>query len=69
MHSSELVLGLIMRTIQGTSREDIEMMGTLNSYRNACFHPHDITLNADIRNYMEQLTAGRGYVLGTDHAI
>lgn len=58
-----------MRTIQGTRREDIEMMGTLNSYRNACFHLHDRTLNADIKNYMEQLTAGRGYVMTVDHTI
>lgn len=58
-----------MRTIQDTRREDTEMIGTLNSYRNACFHLHDCTLNADIENYMERLTAGRGYVISADQLI
>ncbi|CAF4450948.1 unnamed protein product [Rotaria socialis] len=54
-------LGMIMRTIKGTRREEIEMIGNLNTFRSACFHLQDSTINDDIRSYIEKLLYGRGY--------
>ncbi|CAF4715096.1 unnamed protein product [Rotaria magnacalcarata] len=54
-------LGMIMRTIKGTRREEIEMIGNLNMFRSACFHLQDSTINDEIRSYIEKILYGRGY--------
>jgi hypothetical protein len=50
-----------MRTIRGTRREEIEMIGTLNLFRSACLHLHDSTINVQLKNYVENMVSGRGY--------
>ncbi|CAM4767431.1 unnamed protein product [Rotaria magnacalcarata] len=54
-------LGMIMRTIKGTRREEIEMIGNLNMFRSACFHLQDSAINDEIRSYIEKILYGRGY--------
>ena len=62
MISDEAILGRIMRTIKGTRREDIEMIGNLNNHRNACFHLNDDTMNPTMKEYLESISSGRDYI-------
>ena len=55
------LLGMIMRTIKSTRREEVEMIGNLNLFRSACFHLHDSTMNTNIKFYMENMISVRGY--------
>ncbi|CAF1478379.1 unnamed protein product [Adineta steineri] len=57
----ENILGMIMRTIKSTRREEIEMIGNLNMFRYACIHLHDSTMNIKLKNYVEKMISGRGY--------
>jgi len=50
-----------MRTIKSTRREEIELIGNLSLFRNACFHLHDPTANLTIKSYIENIISGRGY--------
>ena len=50
-----------MRTIKGTRREEIEMIGNLNMFRSACFHLQDSTINDEIRSNIKNILYGRGY--------
>ncbi len=50
-----------MRTIKGTRREEIEMIGNLNMFRNACFHLQDSTMDNNIKNYIENITYSHNY--------
>ena len=50
-----------MRTIKGTRREEIEMIGNLNMFRSACFHLHDSTMDEQIRAFIEKVSFTRGY--------
>lgn len=52
---------MIMRTIKGTRREEIEMIGNLNMFRSACFHLQDTTMNDQIKIYIENITYSRNY--------
>jgi len=49
-----------MRTIKSTRREEIEMIGNLNVFRNACFNLHDCTMNVKIKAYIENIVFTRG---------
>jgi hypothetical protein len=56
-----------MRTIKGTRREEIEMIGNLNMFRSACLHLHDSTMNVHLKSFVEKMISGRGYyVRGTN---
>ena len=63
------ILGRIMRTIKGTRREDIEMIGNLNNFRNACFHLNDSTMDATMKEYIISITSGRGFIPTASHAV
>lgn len=52
---------MIMRTIKGTRREEIEMIGNLNMFRSSCFHLQDSTMNNKIKNYIESITYCHNY--------
>jgi hypothetical protein len=58
-----------MRTIKGTRREEIEMIGILNIYRNACLHLHDSTINHQLKTYVENMISGRGYYALTPNTV
>ncbi|CAF3949357.1 unnamed protein product [Adineta steineri] len=57
----ESILGMLMRTIKGTRREEIEVIGNLNMFRNACLHLHDTTIDRQLKTYIENMVSGRGY--------
>ena len=38
------------------------MIGTLNNHRNACFHLNDATMNASMKEYIQSISSGRGYI-------
>ena len=63
------VVGRIMRTIKGTRREDIEMIGNLNNFRNACFHLNDSTMNTEMKGFIVGITSDHGYIPVASHAI
>ena len=50
-----------MRTIKGTRREEIEMIGNLSMFRSACFHLNDSTMDSQIRTFIEKVSFSRGY--------
>ena len=54
-----------MRTIKGTRREEIEMIGNLNNFRSACLHLHDCTMNQQLKKYVEDMISDRGYYTST----
>jgi hypothetical protein len=58
-----------MRTINSTRREEIEMIGNLNMFRNACLHLHDSTMNIELKNYVEKMISGHGYHASTSNII
>jgi hypothetical protein len=58
-----------MRTIKGTRREEIEMIGNLNMFRNACVHLNDLTMDINFKNYIEKIISGRGYYISTKNLI
>ncbi|CAF4906207.1 unnamed protein product [Rotaria sp. Silwood1] len=64
----ENILGIIMRTIKATRREEIEMIGSLNIFRRACLQLHDSTMNIQLKNYIENMMFGRGYYKSSSSA-
>ena len=58
-----------MRTIKSTRREEIEMIGNLNMFRNACLHLHDSTMNLKFKSYVENMISGRGYYTSTSNIV
>ena len=56
-----------MRTIKSTRREEIEMIENLNTFRSACLHLHDCTMNFEFKFYIEKITSGRGYYISTSN--
>ena len=44
-----------MRTIKGTRREELEMIGTLSLFRSACLHIQDHTINSQLKAFIETL--------------
>ena len=58
-----------MRTIKETRQEGIEMIGNLNSYRNACCHLNDTIMDATMRGYPASIASSRGYIPMSSQAI
>lgn len=58
-----------MRTIKSTRREEIEMIGNLNVFRNACFHLHDSTMNVKIKAYIENIVSTRVYYASISNTV
>jgi len=58
-----------MWTIKSTRREEIEMIGNLNMFRNACFHLHDSTMNVKFKIYIENMVSGRDYYASISNMI
>jgi hypothetical protein len=58
-----------MRTVKSTRREEIEIISNLNTFRNACLHLHDRTMNLKFKSYVEKLISGRGYHISNSNDI